>query len=277
MNGDSPGAVIVTGAAQGIGRALAFGLLRAGYCVALMDRAAATLAQTVQEARAMAADRALAIVGDVGRAEDARRASDATRSAFGRVDALVNNAGVPRSAVRADVLRNPYRLWDLSEQQWRAFFDSHVHGFFLMTQAVLPVLLAQRQGRIVTVTTSLDHMIRAGCGGYGGAKAAMEASMATLAQELAGSGVTANVLVPGGAVDTPAVIDDGSFPRSALIAPEVMVPPLLWLLSAEAAPVNGQRIIAARWQPRARPHEAAAAAGAPIAWPQLGAQSRPLG
>jgi NAD(P)-dependent dehydrogenase (short-subunit alcohol dehydrogenase family) len=267
-------AVIVTGAARGIGRTLAFGLLQAGYCVTLMDRAAETLAATAVDAQAIApSDRILIVTGDVAREDDALRTVNETRSAFGRLYALVNNAGIPRSSVRPDVMRNPYRLWELTPDQWRGFFDSHVHGFFLMTQAAIPHLLAQRSGRVVTVTTSLDHMIRAGSAGYGSAKASMEASMSILAHELAGSGVTANVLVPGGAVNTPAVVDDGSIPRSAFIQAEVMIPPLLWLLSRAADAVNGQRFIAARWKPADGPEQAAQMAGAPIAWPQLGAQS----
>jgi NAD(P)-dependent dehydrogenase (short-subunit alcohol dehydrogenase family) len=265
---------IVTGAARGIGRALAFGLLDAGGRVALMDRAAETLAATAAEARNRAGhDRVLAIVGDVSVEADALRAVAQTRAAFGRLDALVNNAGIGRASVRPDVMRNPYKLWELTADQWRRFFEVHIHGFFNMTRAALPGLLQQKRGRIVTITTSLDHMIRAGSAGYGSAKAAMEASMAILAEELAGSGVTANVLVPGGPVNTPGVPDDGTIPRAAFIQAEVMVPPLLWLLSQAADSVNGRRFVAARWDAGKPPAEAAAIAGAPAAWPQLGKQS----
>src|SRR5262245_6239159 len=201
---------IVTGAARGIGRTMAFGLLDAGCCVTLMDVAADTLGATAEEAQGrFGRDRVLAITGDVASETDARRTVEETRHAFGSLDALINNAGIGRATVRTDVMRNPYRLWDLTPAQWRRFFEVHVNGFFNMTQAALPMLLARNHGRIVTVTTSLDHMIRAGSAGYGSAKAAMEASMAILAEELAGSGVTANVLVPGGPVNTPGVPDDG--------------------------------------------------------------------
>jgi NAD(P)-dependent dehydrogenase (short-subunit alcohol dehydrogenase family) len=266
--------VIVTGAARGIGRTLAFGLLDAGCRVTLMDWAAGTLAATAEEACARAGrDRVLSIVGNVSTEADAERVVAQTRAAFGGLDALVNNAGVGRAAVRADVMRNPYKLWELTADQWRRFFEVHVHGFFNMTRAALPGLLAQKRGRIVTVTTSLDHMIRAGSAGYGSAKAAMEASMAILAEELAGSGVTANVLVPGGPVNTPGVPDDGTIPRSAFIQAEVMVPPLVWLLSPVADAVNGRRFVAARWDASKAPEEAAERAGAPAAWPQLGKQA----
>lgn len=266
--------VIVTGAARGIGQTLAFGLLMAGCRVTLMDVAADTLAATAKVAgEAFGRDRVLPLVGDVADEADAQSAVGQTWREFGALNALINNAGIGRAAVRADVMRNPYRLWELTPEQWRRFFEVHVHGFFNMTQAALPSLLAQRHGRIVTITTSLDHMIRAGSAGYGSAKAAMEASMAILGEELAGSGVTANVLVPGGPVNTPGVPDDGTIPRAAFIQAEVMVPPLIWLLSPDAAEVNGRRFIAARWDSALAPAEAAEGSSAPVAWPQLGKQA----
>jgi NAD(P)-dependent dehydrogenase (short-subunit alcohol dehydrogenase family) len=265
--------VIVTGAARGIGRTLALGLLDAGCRVTMMDWNADSLTAATADARGIAKDRVLAIVGDVSSEEDARRVVAQTRAAFGGVFALVNNAGIGRASIRPDVMRNPYKLWELTPQQWRRFFDIHVHGFFNMTHAAIFSLLAQRRGRIITITTSLDHMIRAGSAGYGSAKAAVEASMAILAEELAGTGVTANVLVPGGPVNTPGVPDDGTIPRSAFIQAEVMVPPLIWLLSRAADGINGQRYVAARWDASLTPQDAAAASGAPIAWPQLGKQA----
>jgi NAD(P)-dependent dehydrogenase (short-subunit alcohol dehydrogenase family) len=170
-------------------------------------------------------------------------------------------------------MRNPYKLWEMTAEQWRAFFEVHVHGFFNMTQSALPSMVAQHHGRIITITTSMDHMIQTGSGGYGSAKAATEASMAIVAQELAGTGVTANILVPGGPVNTPSVPDDGTIPRSAFIQAEVMVPPLLWLLSPDAHEVTGRRFIAARWDTALPDNQAAEGCGAPIAWPQLGKQT----
>jgi NAD(P)-dependent dehydrogenase (short-subunit alcohol dehydrogenase family) len=268
------GKAIVTGAARGIGRTLALGLLDAGWHVTLMDWSADALAASADEARALAGrDRVLAVIGNVSSEADALRTVAETKAAFGGIDALVNNAGIGRATIRADVMRNPYKLWELTGDQWRRFFDIHVHGFFNMTRAALPAMLDQRHGRIVTVTTSLDHMIRAGSAGYGSAKAAMEASMSILAEELADSGVTANVLVPGGPVNTPGVPDDGTIPRSAFIQAEVMVPPLLWLLSSAADAINGRRYVAARWDASKPAAEAAEIAGAPAAWPQLGKQA----
>jgi NAD(P)-dependent dehydrogenase (short-subunit alcohol dehydrogenase family) len=108
---------------------------------------------------------------------------------------------------------------------------------------------------------------------YGGSKAANEALLTALSMELEGTGVTANVLVPGGAANTRMVPKRAASDRSALIAPEVMVPPLLWLCSNDSDGVSGQRFIGMRWDTKLLPAEAAKASGAPLAWQQLGRQS----
>lgn len=108
---------------------------------------------------------------------------------------------------------------------------------------------------------------------YGASKAANEAMLAALAQELDGTGVTANVLVPGGAADTHMVSRTAVPDRSTLIAPEVMVKPLVWLCSNASDGVNGQRFVAAKWDTKVPPEQAAKNAAAPAAWQQLGRQS----
>jgi NAD(P)-dependent dehydrogenase (short-subunit alcohol dehydrogenase family) len=108
---------------------------------------------------------------------------------------------------------------------------------------------------------------------YGASKAGNEALVAALASDLEGSGVTANVLVPGGAVDTRIVMPSMAPDRTILIPAEVMVPPLVWLCSKASDGVNGQRFIGIRWDKTLPPAEAAKQAGAPAAWQQLGRQA----
>src|SRR5438132_7038777 len=90
---------------------------------------------------------------------------------------------------------------------------------------------ARGWGRIVNVTTSLGTMLNAGSPTYGPSKAALEALSAIMAKDLDGTGVTVNVLVPGGVTNTPMISDEAGYDRDKLIQPEVMVPPLLWLVS----------------------------------------------
>ncbi|MGE3809769.1 MAG: SDR family oxidoreductase [Gemmataceae bacterium] len=129
-------------------------------------------------------------------------------------------------------------------------------------------------GRIVSVTTSLDSMLNAGTGPYGPSKAALEAYTAVLGNELAGSGTTVNVLIPGGVVDTAMIPPLKGVERGALLPPNVMVQPLLWLLSREADGLNCQRLRASHWDASRPPHEALAAAAAPIAWSAIAAGQR---
>ncbi len=266
--------VIVTGGARGIGRSLVLGLLAGGARVAVVDRLGEELSGVAEEAASIA-DRGSfeAIRADVSQEKEAKRIVERTVAVFGRLDALVNNAGVGRHIVRGDFLKKPLKFWEVEPEHWRQFFNVNTNGFYFMTRAALGPLLAQRHGRIVTVTTNLATMIRGGSVGYGASKAATEASMATLARDLVGTGVTANVLIPGGPVDTPGMPDIG-VDRAAYIQPEAMVPPLKWLLSEAAEGVNGRRFVAVKWDPSLAWEAASAASGDPIGWPQLGMQTK---
>lgn len=112
-------------------------------------------------------------------------------------------------------------------------------------------------------------MLRGGWTPYGPTKASAEALSAVMAADLEGTGVTVNVVVPGGVVDTPMIPAEAPFKRSELIQPEVMLPPLRWLLSAEADQVTGQRYLGIKWDQNLPGSLAAQQAGAPIGWRDL--------
>ncbi|MDR3533843.1 MAG: SDR family NAD(P)-dependent oxidoreductase [Rhodopila sp.] len=249
-------AAIVTGAASGMGRAMALGLSEAGFDVVAVDRNAAALSTLPAPIKPVTADLSQPDSFDAIVAE--------TIGAFGRIDVLVNNAGIGQAAIRADQRGNPIRFWEVTPAQWNQFLTVNATAPIMMARAVLPHMLKAGQGRIITVTTSLGTMVREGYLLYGSSKAAAESAMAVLAADLAGTGVTANVLVPGGVTDTPLVGDAGD--RSKMLRPEIMLPPLLWLVSDAAAQVSGRRYIAADWDVSLPADRAADAAGAPVAW-----------
>src|SRR6266536_1086408 len=97
---------------------------------------------------------------------------------FGRIDVLVNNAGVGQTSVRADQRRKPIRFWEATPDQWNRFLAVNATAPIMMARAVMPHMLRARQGRIVTVTTSLGTMVRAGYLLYGSSKAAAESATA---------------------------------------------------------------------------------------------------
>ena len=264
---------IVTGAGRGLGQVMTLGLLEAGARVAAVEIDAPALEETESGAdQRGAGERIQGVVADITRDDSAPKIVRATIEHFGRLDVLINNAGINTSLLRPE--GQPVgKFWEVTPTEFRRVIDVNVVAVFLMTRAALPVMLKQGWGRIINVTTSLDTMYRAKMQPYGGSKAANEAHLLAMAQELEGSGVSANVLVPGGAADTRLVSRAQQPDRTKLIPPEVMVAPLIWLCSNASDGVNGQRFIGTRWDKNLPPEEAAKNAGAPMAWQQLGRQA----
>ena len=267
-----PKAAIVTGAASGLGRAMATGLADSGINVVAVDQNVSALAALVT---ALAGRRGsvLSHAADLTQAGAFEGIAGAAQERFGRIDILVNNAGIGQASVRADQRRNPIRFWEAAPEQWSRFLAVNATAPIMMARAIVPHMLRARQGRIITVTTSLGTMVRAGYLLYGSSKAAAESATAVMAADLQGTGVTANVLVPGGVTNTPLVGADAG-DRSKMLQPEIMVPPLLWLVSDAAAGVTARRFIAADWDPALPAAVAAEKAGAPIAW--LGIARMPI-
>ena len=258
---------IVTGAASGIGRAMTLGLLSAGIDVAAVDREAPWLDELKSAVAASRHSGQLqTLQSDLSDPASFDRIVAAVLGAAGRIDILVNNAGIGQGSIRADQRRNPLRFWDITPAQWDRFVAVNATAPIMLARAVVPHMLRAKQGRIITVTTSLGTMLREGYMLYGASKAAAEAATAVMSEDLAGTGVTANVLVPGGMTDTRIVPDAAVADRSKLLQPEIMVPPLLWLVSDAAASVTGRRFLAAHWDTALPPAAAAEKCGAPIAW-----------
>lgn len=263
---------IVTGAGRGLGRAMALGLINAGASVLAVDIDEPVLDALRQSAGREAAQRLATqqadITGDATAPELVRRAV----AHFGHLDILINNAGLNLETVRAPGAKAAEHSWELAPQDFRRIFEVNAIAPFLMARAAIEPMRAQTWGRILGVTTSLDTMWRKGMVPYGGSKAAHEAYIAALAEELQGTGVTVNVLVPGGAANTRMTASWGD-KQAQLIDPEVMVAPLLWLTTKEAEGFTGRRFIAANWDKSLPGAKAAEKCGAPAAWPQLGRQS----
>jgi NAD(P)-dependent dehydrogenase (short-subunit alcohol dehydrogenase family) len=267
---------LVTGAGSnpGMGRIMALAMVRAGARVAMSDVNADALARSVNDAREIGGDdSAIAIQADVSSQEDAERSVQKTIDNFGGLHILVNNAGISPAFTNENANRNP-NFWEIDPALWARMISVNLGGAFLMSRAAVPHMVSQGWGRLISVTTSLDTMIRANNAPYGPSKAGHEAFAAVMAAELEGTGVTANVLVPGGAADTNFIPFLPETDRSNFINPEVMASPVVWLASDASSATNGTRIRGVDWDDSLPIEERLAKASGPTAWPQLG---RPAG
>ncbi len=264
---------VVTGAGSptGLGRAMSLAFVRAGARVAMLDVDGGWLEQTANEVRSAGGDDcALPIVCDVSDPGSAEEAVRRTIVGLGGLHILVNNAGIMNPSARGS---GGTRFWEITPETWSKIVTVNSSGAFFMSRAAVGHMLAQGWGRIIGVTTSVDSMYRAGLCPYGPSKAAHEALVALMSQELEGTGVTANVLVPGGTTDTNLIPQDIVYDRESLIRPEVMGPPAVWLASEKSDETNGMRFLARLWDETLPIDQRLEKAGAPAAWPQLGIQN----
>ncbi len=269
---------IVTGAASpiGMGRSITAGLVRAGARVAMLDINEDWLDRTANDMREIGGDDAvLPIIADVTDPESAHNAVQQTIREMGGLHILVNNAGInPRTGgFGGSASGSRTDFWDIPPDAWLKVIAVNLSGPFLMSHAVAGHMIEQGFGRIIGVTTSMDTMWRKGGAPYGPSKAGHEALVAIMAQDLEGSGVTANVLTPGGATATNMVLPPEGATPEALIQPEVMQAPVVWIASDDAGDWNGRRIIAYYWDESLPLSARLEKCGAPAAWPQLGLQA----
>jgi len=150
---------------------------------------------------------------------------------------------------------------------WQLIVATNVNGPFFMSRAAAPHMMRQRWGRIINISINHETMRRPGFSPYGPSKAALESETIIWAQDLAGTGVTVNALLPGGATDTGMVPPDVALHlRQNLLHPDIMIPPLLWLVSDAANEVTGSRFVANLWDPALPPAEAAQKSRASAGW-----------
>jgi NAD(P)-dependent dehydrogenase (short-subunit alcohol dehydrogenase family) len=233
--------VLVTGGSSGLGRAMAQALAEAGARVAVSSR-------DERRAHAAAAEfgfGALGVALDVRDVGSVSAAVDAVYETFGGLDVLVNNAGIGMRTVNPRFMTDPRPFWEVSDVGFRDVLTTKATGTFLVSRAVVPRMLDDGGGRVITISMNETTMTRRGFVPYGPSGAAVEALARVMAADLAGSPVAANILLPGGPTATGMVPDDvGEEVRARLLDPSVMGPPIVWLASPYAAGVHDERIVA---------------------------------
>ena len=178
---------IVTGASRGIGRATALALASSGVKVVVNYAQSQPAATAVVQAIEAKGGTAIALKADVSQVKEVEQLIEQTLEQWGRIDILVNNAGITRDNL----------LLRMKLEDWQAVMDLNLTGVFLCTKAVAKIMIKQRQGRIINITSVAGLMGNPGQANYSAAKAGVIGFTKSIAKELASRGITANAVAPG--------------------------------------------------------------------------------
>lgn len=256
---------LVTGGLRGLGKAMVLGLLRDNHTVVAVGHIAEDIPEIQREAGNHAAG-LYCLALDLRRPENCD-AAIAAAERLGGPDILVNNAGLTFTYTDPGrFTKGPRKFWELSDEIIQNTMDTNYMVADQLSRRAAPLMLAKGWGRIVNVTTKLSTMNMLGAVPYGPSKAALEMATEVWAKELAGSGVTANIVNPGAGANTPGMAQEmrdwsatGKAPK--LVEPDEMVAPLLFVVSREADSVNGYRFDANTWRADLAPTESARLTG----------------
>jgi len=230
---------LVTGAGRGIGRTIALRLAECGADVAVVDLNQESVAEVAAEIRNMG-QRALELSGNVTVADEVNDFVKKAADEFGRIDILVNNAGITRDTL----------LLRMKEEDWDAVLNVNLKGAFLCTKAVSRIMMKQRYGRIVSISSVIGLMGNPGQANYGASKAGIIGFSKSVARELGSRGITCNAVAPGFIETqmTDALPEDmkkeliNQIPLGRIGNPQDVADAVLFLVSDAASYITGQTI-----------------------------------
>ncbi|MEF8868012.1 MAG: SDR family oxidoreductase [Haloarculaceae archaeon] len=234
--------VVVTGANRGLGREMSLRYAREGARVVLVARTASELEAVAEEAEG----ETLVAPADVTDAAAVEAAVESALDAFGRVDTLVNNAGIGLLSLE-DGGRPTH---EITEERWRQVIDVNLTGVFLCSRAVLPHMLDRGRGNVVNISSGLGRYAAPGFAPYNASKHGLEGLTKTMALDYEDDGVNVNALDPGGRVNTAFWDHLPDDERAEILQPDVMNEAAVLLAAQGPDGVTGESMNAADWEER---------------------------
>lgn len=264
------GAGSVTDRRKSMGPVMATALHEAGALVVGLDVNEDGLGRLAAELNTQPTDkRFLPVVADISSPADCEAAITKATQEFGAPDILVNLAGISQVVAAPKTGQRQFRFWEADLEAWQMIQAVHSTGPFLLARLVVPAMLSRGWGRIINISSSFETMLDIYRSAYGPSKAALEASSAIWAKEVAGTGVSVNCLLPGGMVasNSPGLRDA---PADKMLSPKIMAAPICWLASPASDGINGRRFVANLWKPELSGEENARLQTGVIGWHGVG-------
>jgi 3-oxoacyl-[acyl-carrier protein] reductase len=234
--------VVVTGANRGLGREMSLRFAREGARVVLVGRTESELEAVAEEAEG----ETLVAPADVTDAEAVEGVVESTLDAFGRLDTLVNNAGIGLLSLEDGGLPTH----EIAEGRWRQILDVNLTGVFLCSKAALPHMLERGSGNVINISSGLGRYAAPGYAPYNASKHGLEGLTKTMALDYEEAGVNVNALDPGGRVNTAFWDHLPDEERAEILQPEVMNDAAVLLAAQEPGAVTGESMDATDWEVR---------------------------
>lgn len=243
--------VLITGGNKGLGREMALCLAKAGVklCITASKEGKAFHKTSGELMDVLGKENFFSQVVDVSDQKGMAKVARSIIERFSRIDVLINNAARGMRLISENYNVVPTKFWEADPTSWSEIIDTNIKGPFIAARAVIPYMIKNKFGKIINISTSAQTMIRKGYSPYGPSKAFIEATSRTWAEDLYGTGVDVNVLLPGGAADTD-LLPPSKNKRGAdgnLLPATIMNEAIIWLASDLSNGITGGRFIARYW------------------------------